>query len=755
MKKFMYRFTFCFVFLLTAFVSQSKENPFSDKPIPYGFGYNIHFTDAKPGEMEMIADSGATILRMDLSWGATEKEKGVYDFSAFERLTNVCEKHGIRPLYILDYSNRHYDEGLSPYSDEGRKAFADWAAAAVKKFQGRGILWEMYNEPNIHFWKPKPNIDHYIALSNAVGKAIRDVAPNEAYFGPATSEIPLDFLEKCFQGGTLEYWDAVSVHPYRQKAPETAALEYAKLRHLIDKYAPKDKNIPILSAEWGYSSVWNNYNDEIQGKMLPRQWLMNAANRIPVSIWYDWHNDGTDPKEAEHNFGTTYFQEHKGRKPPYDPKPSYIAAKTFNETFNGFRFNKRLCFAGAQSTDNEFVYLFNNGDDLKFAVWTTGKESKTITIPGAVGEFSVVDYLGEKQPDLTAAGAGLIVTISDGPLYLTPRQKQPVFEKFISQPTYPDYVLQSEKFPSKENIPGVSALKMSRYNPEPVKLTFPLSESPKIWQQTHVHSANPLRITGPVLSESELTFSFDNSSGEPYSGSLNLTASFEGGEKRIRTLPVKINEGEKSAAVKLPMNMATFKSHFGKSFLLEGTLASDENTPNWTLPKIRLRLHDDFSKYTSETLNKDWKMHAEGDANVECKQELSLENGMLKASYSFGEGWRYLCIALQNELRKIPGKPKSFSVMIEGDGSGNTVRLRFRDSQGQTFQSDGGKLDDTSKKTFVFSLEKSNGHWGGANDGVVRHPVELDALIIDSTRKATGPNAVRFSYPVIYWNIQM
>jgi hypothetical protein len=49
-------------------------------------GVNIHFTDPRPGEMQMIADAGITWVRMDFSWAHTERAKGEYDFSAYERL---------------------------------------------------------------------------------------------------------------------------------------------------------------------------------------------------------------------------------------------------------------------------------------------------------------------------------------------------------------------------------------------------------------------------------------------------------------------------------------------------------------------------------------------------------------------------------------------------------------------------------------------------------------------------------------------
>ena len=50
-------------------------------------------------------------------------------------------------------------------------------------------------------------------------------ARRETYVGPATSTIDFKFLEACFKAGLLEYWSAVSVHPYRLQDPETAGDE--------------------------------------------------------------------------------------------------------------------------------------------------------------------------------------------------------------------------------------------------------------------------------------------------------------------------------------------------------------------------------------------------------------------------------------------------------------------------------------------------------------------------------------------------
>ena len=386
--------------------------------VPDGLGVNIHFTDPRPGEMEMLAAAGLRWVRMDFAWNGTEREKGKYDFAAYDRLMAALEKHKIRALLILDYSNRHYDKGQSPASDEGRKAFSQWAAAAAKHFRGRGILWEMYNEPNIFFWRPKPDVNQYVKLALEVGKALREAAPEEMYIGPATSQIDFKFLEGCFKAGLLDYWCAVSVHPYRQKAPETAGAEYARLRQMIDKYAPQGKKIPILSGEWGYSSAWKNFDEAKQGKMLPREWLVNLANDVPLSIWYDWHDDGPDPKEAEHHFGTVLNPYHKDRESVYDPKPAYKAAKTFTCVLDGFAFSKRL----PAGSDEDYIMLFAKGAERRFVAWTTAASPHKAAIPIGPGRFAVASHMGEGLTPVVAEGKELSMTLTDAPQYLVPEK---------------------------------------------------------------------------------------------------------------------------------------------------------------------------------------------------------------------------------------------------------------------------------------------------------------------------------------------
>ncbi len=384
--------------------------------VPQCLGVNIHFTDPRPGEMQMLAEAGFRWIRMDLSWSGTEQRKGEYDFSAYDRLMEALQKYQIRALLILDYHNRFYDKGLSPYTEEGREAMARWAAAAVRRYQGRGVLWEMYNEPNIGFWKPKPNVQHYILLAREVGKAIRQAAPKELYIGPATSQIDMKFLEACFQGGLLEYWDAVSVHPYRQTPPETVRPEYAKLRTLINQYAPQGKQIPILSGEWGYSVAWKNFDETKQGKYLARQFLVNLLCEVSLSIWYDWHDDGPDPKEPEHHFGVVRHPYFEGRQPVYDPKPAYWAAKTLSSQLRGFRLARQIQL----DSEEDYLLHFQRDGQSRWVAWTVAEQPKERKLPLPEGQYQLFGYTGHPLGTRAAGPDGLQITLTDAPHYIIP-----------------------------------------------------------------------------------------------------------------------------------------------------------------------------------------------------------------------------------------------------------------------------------------------------------------------------------------------
>lgn len=361
---------------------------FPGPAIPNGFGVNIHFR-GQPRDLDMIAEAGFKLIRMDLTWAVIEHSKGVYDFEkiGYDSLTEGCAKRGIRILYILDYSNNIYESGRSVRTEAGREAFADFAEAAAKRYAGKGVLWEIWNEPNIkHFWDPQPSVADYCKLVEKTAPRIRKADPNGLVVAGATSQIPLGWLEDCFKKGLLKWIDVLSVHPYRSEPPETAVKDYVALRQLIARYAPQGKEMPIISGEWGYSNLnWDKsrLSEQQQAEYLARMFLVNLYQGVDVSIWYDWKNDGTDPNEREHQFGTV--------GPDLNPKAAYLAAKVLSSTLAGYSVEGRLNLGN----DNDFALRLTKSGREAIAFWTTAN-NHVVTLPVEPTEVTLVGIYGGK-----------------------------------------------------------------------------------------------------------------------------------------------------------------------------------------------------------------------------------------------------------------------------------------------------------------------------------------------------------------------
>lgn len=397
------------VLLLTTVSRAPAAGSLPELTIPDGFGVNIHFTGA-PQDLDLIRDGGFRVIRMDFSWSRIERQKGVYDFekSGYDALTAGCLQRGIRIIYILDYSNRLYEPEHSVRTEAGRKAFAAFAAAATQHYSGKGILWEFWNEPNIkQFWVPQPDVENYCQLVAEAAPLIRKADPSGVLLAPATSGIPFDWLENCFKQGLLQWIDALSVHPYRPQPPETVVKDYDRLRKLIEQYATQGKKIPIISGEWGYSNInWDKkrLSDEQQARYLARMFLINLHQKVPVSIWYDWKNDGADPNEREHHFGTV--------NQDLTPKAAYLAAKSLSSTLAGYTIKEQL----ATSNENDVVYLLSKGNHSALAVWTAAADHEA-TLPFKASAGTLVDMLGQSK-HISWQDNQLKLALSGSPQYL-------------------------------------------------------------------------------------------------------------------------------------------------------------------------------------------------------------------------------------------------------------------------------------------------------------------------------------------------
>ena len=141
---------------------------------------------------------------------------------------DALRARGLRAIYILDYRNPLY--GNPETTEEGREAYARWAAASARHFQGRNVIWEIWNEPNVGFWKGNGKLnspqfaDDYVTLVKKTVPAMRAADPDCYILGGSVSCLWRDsfkWVEEAFKQGLLQTGiNALSVHPYGFPYPE-------------------------------------------------------------------------------------------------------------------------------------------------------------------------------------------------------------------------------------------------------------------------------------------------------------------------------------------------------------------------------------------------------------------------------------------------------------------------------------------------------------------------------------------------------
>lgn len=330
-----------------------------------GLGVNIHFI--APGKVEkldldMIAYAGFNLIRMDLFWHEIERNIGSHDFSSYIALTSELKERGLRPLYILDYGNPLYENGLPPRTDSGVAAFVMYARSCAEVFRDYAI-YEIWNEPNIPvFWKPSPNTSDYARLAKATVQGIREVCGKCTILAPATSGVDTDFITHISMLKALDHVDAVSVHPYRNSPPETALNDLENLRNLTGDRA-------IAISEWGYPTggSYGNKVDVIkQAQYIVRVYLVSLLARAPITILYDWKDDGLLLEDSEHNFGLVAH--HIRGLEWFIIKPAYFAIYNFNRLLCGFS------PAGTLNTNGVYSLILEKNGEKRIVLWTQGPE---------------------------------------------------------------------------------------------------------------------------------------------------------------------------------------------------------------------------------------------------------------------------------------------------------------------------------------------------------------------------------------------
>ena len=657
--------------------------------VPAGFGVNIHFTDPGPGEMERFAEAGYRLVRMDFAWEAVERQAGRYDFGAYDRLLGHLERAGARPIFILDYGNRLYDHGSAPQSDPARAAFAKFAARRCAALpRARRDLGDLERaQPRASSGSPRPTRRPTPSSPCETARAVRAADPEAVILAPGSSGFPWEFLETVFAAGLLEQIDAVSVHPYRESAlRKRPRQDYGRLRALIARYAsPERRHLPIISSEWGYSTAEGAVSEAGRPSILARQWLTNLAAGVNLSIFYDWRDDGDNPNDREHRFGTV--------RRNLEPKPSFLAAQKLIRALRGYDVSS----SPSGPSPSEWKLLFEQAErpgGLMLVEWSIdpksgdARQTPRFTPSPPIGRGptvcagwrtsdSLAGPLAEKQghPAVLPHHGGQ----HRGPARSRPpgRDGRAITPRRLSL----DLTLQPGETASRSLTFPDAGLRVE-HRTVALKLTWNDEALPALAPLERVASRPAPDRRGPPGSGP------GSHRRKPRAAGVRGQAPGRGRrDRRDRRPGSSHQQGASSGSVPAPA---------GSRHPTRSCWRMTQGHPVAQTSPARFEAMAGFPT-GPESSTGDGLDPVRGQRSAVAPSAGSVRAGAdapapfaLEVPYHFDPGWRYLAVSSRRPMT-IPAGANGAIVWVRGNPSGDSLRCRFHDSTGQTFQVDLGR----------------------------------------------------------------
>lgn len=323
-----------------------------------GIAAGGELTDLSQNELDLyfnqLKELGVSWVRWDFDWGAIQADgSGIYDWTGTDRVVSAALGSRIKTLGIITYTPKWAQQtlcaGTFACAPDDPAAFGKFAGEVANRYAPQGLHhWEIWNEPNIvMFWKPKPDVNSYVAILKSAYDSIKTIDPEAIVLSgglsPAGDEnnniAPITFIRTLYELDTTKDFDGIAIHPYSYPALASFPASWncwqqiETIRQLM--LAHGDSNKPLWLTEYGaptsgpgsshdttqlYPFTYgSDYMTENAQEMLIRDALLLFSQvKGPTGpfFWYSLHDNGTSRDTPENFFGL--LRNDWSKKPAYD-----------------------------------------------------------------------------------------------------------------------------------------------------------------------------------------------------------------------------------------------------------------------------------------------------------------------------------------------------------------------------------------------------------------------------------------------------
>ena len=752
--------------------------------VPQSCGVQLKTHNFTTHTIDQVNETGFGVFRRGIYWDAVEKEKGVYTFDAYDKQFNHARKLGMTVLGCLFGNNKLYeDDGRGGIqTEEGRKGFANFAAAVAKRYKDHKIIWEIWNEPNIRtFWRKDgthnsdPFAQEYTDLVRTIMPVVLKANPDAFVMVGSVSNYwdpSYQWTESCFRKGILKTGiRAWSVHPYGVKTPEEFAIGHKITRDLLKKYGSPD--MIMLNSERGFAVKKPKTELELQGWSggkedelrkyqawhFVRQFMLDQLHDVRMTIWYQWD-------------GETF-----GMMTPDKSRPVLTAAEVLMSQLHGYALDRRI------ATDNDSDYLLlwiNPQGKRQIVAWTSPPpggfpdEARThdVSIDTKAASFIITDINGKatstNQLKITLTGSVQYVTLSDDTKLgkITTSKPAPIQGTGGASPDGLDLQLfnSDDNWKFIKNTGQGSFTVSTDTDGTPIGVTQydfsnPYGKStPYVIAlvKTIIASGDYLSLDARSELAQKLTFRVSDSTGQTLQYKTRLRG---GGQWENIRIPLKRKlehwGGDNDGKVHFPITSVSMNVPRSQTDKLVGkveyarAVALGASAATTITPEVPAAATDANQGVTNGDLKlfeapMNWKfVKNTGEGSFKIDTQESQNVGLL--NYDFTASTTKSTPYVLAGVPILVGKGASMITLKAKSDVAQKLTFRIIDSTGQTLQYK-TKINGTSNwETIRIPLNRKLEHWGGANDGFVTFPAKHIFISVPIPSKDHPKGTVTFS----------
>lgn len=294
MKNFRISFFSIAIILITICFLSCASNPYAAGKRAYVpedfFGITPDRSPLNEEDYILLDEFNTSWIRTTIRWSHVEPERGKWNFERYDNYLEKAEAAGKKVIWILAFDNKW----LFKNNKEKRKItnkelpyYLNYIETVVKRY-GTRVVYEIWNEPNVIFWKGT-NKQFYSLAAAAVLK-VRETLPEATILAGSTFRVPRGFSRGLFKAGVMEHTDGFSVHPYAF-TPRKTIRQYNQLVKIFDEF---NYDKPAWVTEVGYFTgprpfFSTKHFPEYIVKTLSS--LSARSGDIRNSIWYELMNN--------------------------------------------------------------------------------------------------------------------------------------------------------------------------------------------------------------------------------------------------------------------------------------------------------------------------------------------------------------------------------------------------------------------------------------------------------------------------------